>query len=66
MYEKIRLFCDDKGISVQQFESICGVSSGYVTKLKKSEPGVRTAKRMAEVMGITIEEFLKNDEQTKP
>lgn len=62
MYEKVKSFCDDKGISVRQFESICGLSSGYVLKLRKNEPGVRTAKRIAEVMGITVEELLKNDE----
>jgi len=61
MYEKIKAFCDKVGISVQQFETICGVSSGYVAKLKRSEPGVRTAKRIAEVMGITIEELMKDE-----
>lgn len=63
MFEKIKEYCDSVGISVSQFERICGVSQGYANKLKYSEPGVRTARRMCQVMGITIEELL--DEQDR-
>lgn len=62
MYEKIKQFCDEKGISIKQFESICGTSNGYMDKLRTSQPGVRIAKRIAQVMGITVDELLKDDE----
>lgn len=62
MYERIKNFCDSVGITVAQFERICDVSKGYIAKLKNSEPGVRTARRMCQVMGITMEELLKEDE----
>lgn len=59
MYEKIRSFCTDVGISVSQFERICGFSNGYVGKIKEKEnPGVKAAHRMAQVMGITVEELM--------
>ena len=58
MYEKIRTFCDDKGITIVQFESICGTSRGYMEKLKRHSPSVKVAKRIAQVMGITIDELL--------
>lgn len=57
MYEKILKFCDEKNIPISTFERICGVSNGYVNKLKTTAPGVRFVKRAAQVMGISIEEL---------
>lgn len=63
MYEKIAEYCEEKNISIAAFERICGFKRGYVEKLKGSrQPGVRFAKRAAEVMGISIEELIGNEE----
>lgn len=59
MYEKIKSFCIDVGISVSQFERICGFSNGYISKIREKEnPGVKAAHRMAQVMGITVEDLM--------
>lgn len=59
MYEKIRKFCFDVGISISQFERICGFSNGYISKVKdKENPGVKAAYRMSQVMGISVEDLL--------
>lgn len=59
MYEKIKDFCIDRGISISTFERICGFSNGYIGKVKEKEnPGVKAAQRMAQVMGITVEELM--------
>lgn len=63
MYKKIKAFCDNVGISVAQFERICGTSHGYMDKLARSKPGIRTAVRIAQVMGITVEELLGDDDE---
>lgn len=59
MYERIKSFCLRVGISVSQFERICGFSNGYIGKIKEKEnPGVKAAHRMAQVMGITVEDLM--------
>ena len=59
MYEKIRDFCIERDISIAVFERICGFSNGYIGKVKdKENPGVKAAHRMAQVMGITVEELM--------
>lgn len=59
MYEKIKAFCIDVNISISQFERICGFSNGYIGKVREKEnPGVKAAHRMAQVMGITVEELM--------
>ena len=60
MYERIKSFCVDTGISIAQFERICGFSNGYISKVKEKEnPGVKAAHRMAQVMGITVEQLME-------
>lgn len=60
MYERIKSFCIDAGISIAQFERICGFSNGYISKVKEKEnPGVKAAHRMAQVMGITVEQLME-------
>lgn len=63
MYEKIVKFCEERKVTIAAFERICGFKRGYVEKLKGSrQPGVRFAKRAAEVMGISVEELIGNEE----
>lgn len=63
MYKKIERFCKDRGITIAQFERLIGRKKGYIAKLesKDSNPGVRTAMRIAQVMGITVEELMRDD-----
>lgn len=61
MYEKIKAFCDERHIPIAQFERLIGRKKGYVAKLKDSAPGIRSAVRIAQVMGVSVEELL--DEQ---
>ena len=59
MYEKIRAFCDKKEITIAAFERVCDLSNGYVDKINKQSlrPSVKHSRRMAQVMGISIEEL---------
>lgn len=57
MFDKIKTFCDEKGISMAQFERICGTSKGYMDKLQKHDPSAKVALRIAQVMGTTVEEL---------
>ena len=60
MYEKIRKFCDDRKITIAVFERVCNLSNGYVNKIEKQalKPSLKHTKRMAQVMGISIEELI--------
>lgn len=59
MYEKIKAFCEENKISIAQFERICDLGNGYILKLPSiKSPSLKKAKRIAEVMGIPLEELL--------
>lgn len=65
MYRKVERFCKEHGITIAQFERLIGRKKGYLVKLKgkDSNPGVRTAARIAQVMGITVEELLLESDE---
>ena len=61
MYEKVEKFCTEAKISISAFERICGLSNGYIGKLKKSKPGIKAAARIAQVMGVTVDDLLSEE-----
>ena len=65
MYDKIQKFCEDKGISVAQFERICGFGNGYVAKLKNHAPGTVKARRIAQVLGVSLTSLLDEEENSE-
>lgn len=60
MYELIKKFCDEKGITVEQFENLCGMSENYVYKLQYGNPGTKFTIRISQVMGVPVEELMKH------
>ena len=62
MYKKVANYCESVGITITQFERICGTSKDYMSKLKNHSPSVKIAKRIAQVMGITVDELLSDED----
>ena len=58
MLEKIRKFCDEQELTIEQFEKAIGVSPGYVYKLSKGhKPGMKILRKIVVLLDTTIEEF---------
>ena len=60
MYEFIKAFCDEKGLSIEQFENLIGVSENYVYKLKYGNPGAKLVVRMSQVMNVPVEVIMEH------
>ena len=59
MYEKIKDFCEDRKITIAEFERICGFSKGYICKIDNVHPSARAIKRIAQVLGISVEDLME-------
>ena len=60
IYDNVKRVCDEKGISVaENFEKELDLSNGSVCKWNESEPGIRKVQKVADYLGVTIEELLK-------
>ena len=59
-YEKIRQYCEQKGLTTMAFETLCGLSNGSVSKWKDGGfPSIPTLKKIEEATKIPVEEWLK-------
>ena len=62
LFDNIRLLCKAKGISVWRLEKDLGFSNRSISKWNESEPGIRKVQKVAEYLGVSIEELLKQEE----
>ena len=58
MYNKIRAIAKEKGISIPKLEKKAGLGNGAISKWNKSKPLVENLKKVADVLGVSIEELL--------
>ena len=59
MYTKIRSLCKEKKISVRELEHEAGVGSNTISKWDVVSPSVDKVKRVADRLGVTVDELLK-------
>lgn len=60
IYSKIKELCKVKGISVYFLEKELGLSTGSISKWKKSIPAVDKLQKIANYFNVRINYFLEN------
>lgn len=59
LYERIRMLCEKKGISIAKLENDCGFANSTIKKWKSSStPGVDKIKVIARYFGVTVDYIL--------
>ena len=61
MFEKIKKFCEERSVTIEQFERIIGVSAGYTYKLKNHTPSAKIARKIAVLLEVSIEDLFDNE-----
>ena len=56
--KNIRRLCAEKGITIQRLEQITGLKNGCVSKWAVSDPKVTNLKKVADVLGVTVDDLL--------
>lgn len=73
--ELIKTYCDEHGLSMQQFADMCNVSKAYISMLirgrnpstgKPVSPTVETMTNIATALGMSLYELLKVTQQDVP
>lgn len=59
VYEKIKILCKERKISVFQLEKELGFSNGSIRKWNTTSPAAERVKRVADYFDIGIEYFLE-------
>ena len=63
LYDNVKIFCAEKNISIGQLEKELGFSNGSICKWNENEPGIRKVQKVAEYLGVSIEELLREDDR---
>lgn len=61
LYNNVKALCDEKGIAVGKMERELGFSNGSICKWNENEPGIRKVQKVADYLGVTIEELLEDN-----
>lgn len=63
IYANICKLAKERGISINSLEQQAEVSRGGICKWNNVSPTVRNLKKVANVLGCTLEELVKNSEE---
>lgn len=58
LYDNIKKKCEEKKITILQLEQALGFPRSYVCKWNTNEPGIRKVQKVANYLGVSIEELL--------
>ncbi len=64
MVENIKRLCAMQGLTIQQLEAKAGIPAGTIGRWGKDGkyiPAVDKVKRAADVLGVTVDELLRED-----
>ena len=61
--EKIRQLCSAQGLTIQRLEQTAGLTNGCVSKWAVSDPKVSNLKKVADVLGVTVDALLTEGEE---
>ena len=59
IYDTVNAICERKGVTVWKLEKELGFSNGCIRKWNKSVPGIDKLQKVANYLGVSIEELLR-------
>ena len=63
LYDNVKKICEEKWISVGKIEKDLQLSNGSICKWNENEPGIRKVQKVADYLGVSIEELLAEEER---
>ncbi len=59
LFDNVRALCNERNIAISKLEDDLGFPRSYICKWNKNEPGIRKVQKVAEYLGVGIEELLE-------
>lgn len=63
LYENINALCKQKGTTVCALEREVGIGNGVISKWRERSPRVDILKKVADHLGVTMDELLEKREE---
>ena len=65
LYDNVKKLCEKKGVSILSLEKALGFPRSSICKWNENEPGIRKVQKVADYLGVSIEELLKDEQKEK-
>lgn len=65
MYKIIRSLCKEKKLSISKLERDLEFPRGYIFQWSRIEPGILKVKKVADYLGVSIEELIEEEINTE-
>lgn len=65
LYDNVKKLCEEKGVSILSLEKALGFPRSSICKWNDNEPGIRKVQKVADFLGVSIEELLKDEQKEK-
>lgn len=59
IYEKVKALCKEQGKSIMVLKKEAGIANGVIGGWRNSVPRIDTAKRVADVLGVTVDSLVE-------
>ena len=59
IYEKVKALCEEQGKTIMALEKEAGIANGVVGGWRDSIPAIDTVKRVADVLGVTVDSLVE-------
>lgn len=63
LYDNIKKLCRKKGISISELEKALDFPRSYICKWNGNEPGIRKVQKVANYLGVPIEDLLESESE---
>ena len=65
LYDNVKRLCEKNGVSVLSLEKALDFPRSSICKWNENEPGIRKVQKVADYLGVSIEELLKDEQKEK-
>lgn len=65
IYDNVKALCEERNLTIQKLEEQAKLANGTIGKWKDSKPMAESIKKVAEVLGVSMEEVMKENNQTE-
>lgn len=64
IYDNVKSLCREKGVSISMLESALEFPRSSICKWNENEPGIRKVQKVANYLNVSIEELVKDSQET--